>query len=87
MAFGFRRAKGAKVAQGKAAEGRRSPKPGGCSEQLGKREASWSAPALWRFGTRQLTIPNAAGATGRVARRTMLDDDGNQIEAHSALRT
>jgi hypothetical protein len=53
-------------------------------------------------------IPNAAGATGRVARpvkyggdngkpwrgalfhrarRTMLGDDGNQIGAHSALRT
>ena len=32
-------------------------------------------------------IPNAAGATGRVARRTKLGDDGNQIGAHSALRT
>jgi hypothetical protein len=26
-------------------------------------------------------IPNAAGATGRVARRTMLGDDGNQMMA------
>jgi hypothetical protein len=35
----------------KAAEGCRSPKPGGNSERAGQREASWSAPALWRFGT------------------------------------
>jgi hypothetical protein len=26
-------------------------------------------------------IPNSAGATGRVARRTMLGDDGNQMQA------
>ena len=30
-------------------------------------------------------IPNAQGATGRVARRTKLGEDGNQIGAHSAL--
>jgi hypothetical protein len=30
-------------------------------------------------------IPHSAGATGRVARRTKLGDDGNQIGAHSAL--
>ncbi len=35
----------------KAAEGRRTPKPGGKSERFGPREASWTAPALWRFGT------------------------------------
>ena len=40
-------------ARGKAAEGCRSPKPGGNSERAGEREASWSAPALWRFGTAQ----------------------------------
>ena len=53
---------------GKAAEGRRSPKPGGCSERPDVREASWSAPALWRFGTRQMkdvftiyeSLPDAA---------------------------
>jgi hypothetical protein len=39
------------TAGAKAAEGCRSPKPGGCSERPGEREASWSAPALWRFGT------------------------------------
>jgi hypothetical protein len=33
----------------KAAEGRRSPKPGGITNWPGKREASWSAPALWAF--------------------------------------
>ena len=38
---------------GKAAEGCRSPKPGGNSERRGEREASWSAPALWRFGRRR----------------------------------
>ena len=32
-------------------------------------------------------IANSAGATGRVTRRTKLGDDGNQIGAHSALRT
>jgi hypothetical protein len=36
--------------RGKAAEGRRSPRPGGNSERFGEREASWSAPVLWRFG-------------------------------------
>jgi hypothetical protein len=36
---------------------------------------------------RGLRIQNSAGATGRVARRTRLGDDGNQIGAHSALRT
>ena len=34
---------------GRAAEGRRSPRPGGCSERPCEREASWSAPALLRF--------------------------------------
>ena len=34
-----------------------------------------------------MKMPHAAGATGRVARRTMLGDDGNQIGAHSAIRT
>jgi len=38
---------------GKAAEGCRSPKPGGNSERRGEREASWGAPALWRFGRRR----------------------------------
>jgi hypothetical protein len=33
----------------KAAEGRRSPRPGGNAERPGVREASWSAPALWCF--------------------------------------
>ena len=42
--------------EGKAAEGRRSPRPGGNSERPGTREASWSAPALWRFeGPKALT--------------------------------
>jgi len=26
----------------------------------------------------EIPLPNAAGATGRVAQRTMLGDDGNQ---------
>jgi hypothetical protein len=56
---------------GKAVEGHRSPKPGGNEERPGEREASWSAPALWRFGTQ----------------RTMLGDDGNQIGPHTAIRT
>jgi len=38
----------------KAAEGRRSPKPNGNAERPGEREASWSAPALWRFGGPEL---------------------------------
>ena len=42
---------------GKAVEGHRSPKPGGNEERPAEREASWSAPALWRFGTRQLPNP------------------------------
>jgi hypothetical protein len=47
----------------KAAEGRRSLKPGGNSERLDEREASWNAPALWRFGTRQLLISGRPGGT------------------------
>ena len=38
----------------KAAEGHRSPKPGGSPERPGEREASWSAPVLWRFGRLEL---------------------------------
>ena len=29
----------------------------------------------------EIRIPNSAGATGRVARRTKLGDDGNQMKA------
>jgi hypothetical protein len=57
---------------GKAVEGHRSPKPGGNSERLGVREASWSAPALWRFGrpelvgddVRSLILKNPQSAIG-----------------------
>src|ERR1051326_2664787 len=33
----------------KTPDGRRTPKPGGVSSVSLPREASWSAPALWRF--------------------------------------
>jgi len=49
---------------GKAVEGHRSPKPGGNEERPAEREASWSAPALWRFGTRQLPIRMPQGQWG-----------------------
>jgi len=39
--------------RGKAAEGRRSPRRWCEDRALGEREASWSAPALWRFGRRK----------------------------------
>ena len=53
----------------KAAEGRRSPRPGGNSERPGEREAFWSAPALWRFGTRQLPIRMCSGNGTDLSRR------------------
>ena len=36
---------------GKAAEGRRSPRPAGHFNDFRMREASWSASALWRFAS------------------------------------
>ena len=35
--------------RGKAVEGHRSPRPVGCLNDFLTREASWTAPALWRF--------------------------------------
>ena len=56
----------------------RSPKPGGNSERPGEREASWSAPALWRFGTRQCPMRTHSefrrGNLSRPARR-----DGREL--------
>jgi len=39
----------------------------------------WNCEIRGGRGTRR--IPHAAGATGRVARRTMLGDDGNLMQA------
>ena len=69
---------------GKAVEGHRSPKPGGNEERPAEREASWSAPALWRFGTGQLPSECRRG-NGARGTRTRLGDDGNQMGALSAL--
>jgi hypothetical protein len=65
---------------GKAVEGHRSPKPGGNEERPAEREASWSAPALWRFGTGQLPSECRRGNGARGA-STRLDDDGNLMQA------
>ena len=40
----------ARLPGSKAAEDRRSPKPGGTLEAPFHAPASWSAPVLWRFG-------------------------------------
>jgi len=42
-----------------------SPKPGGNAERPGEREASWSAPALRRFGTGQPSQRSGVSAERR----------------------
>ena len=55
-----------RCADSKAAEGRRTPRRWRVGQDPRKREASWSAPALWRFGPSlvlltNVRIPNSTG--------------------------
>ena len=51
---------------GKAVEGYRSPSPGGITEVHDRREAAWSAVALYRLGGRPLmgVVANLASYQG-----------------------
>ncbi len=52
-----------RLRRGKAAEGRRSPKPVGTPAIPREREASWSAAALRRFGFGDAVAPLETGLT------------------------
>ena len=68
--------------RGKAAEGRRTPKRWRVAEGLASREASWSAPVLWRFGMAGVALaPGGLRQNGAEAARKLFhlfDDEGFQ---------